>query len=154
MEMYMQLRKRRQRNKAAKIWYGECSLYISQDDLTSNKVEKIDYENTFSMQNPNNVRGDTKSFNNKTMDFLHKLTQKAQVPKGNKIEFYAAGEERIGANNLYAMVLCTQTFGDCEACLKSAIKELSKCCSGKQGARVYMGTSCNLRYELYPFLSK
>ncbi|VVB16701.1 unnamed protein product [Arabis nemorensis] len=107
------------------------------------------------MQNPNNVRGDTNSFNHKTIDFLHKLTQKAIMPKDRPVvEFYAAGEDRLGANKLYGMVLCTQSMIGCDICLESAIKELSKCCGGKQGARVFVGTSCNLRYELYPFLSK
>ncbi|VVA98982.1 unnamed protein product [Arabis nemorensis] len=114
----------------------------------------IDYENTFSMQNPNNVSEDTKSFNKKAMDFLHKLVLKALIPDGIYVVDYAAGEERLGENKLYAMVQCAKITGKCKACLESAIKELSKCCGGKQGARVVLGISCNLRYELYPFLSK
>ncbi|ESQ51119.1 hypothetical protein EUTSA_v10022997mg, partial [Eutrema salsugineum] len=114
---------------------------------------KLSYENTFSMYNPNNVRGDTKLFNKKMSAFLYNLTLKADKPDvdGLNLLYYAAGEENLGTNKLYRMVQCAKDIADCTGCLERSIRELPKCCDGKQGARV-IGTNCNLRYELYPFL--
>jgi len=113
----------------------------------------MDYENTFSMHNPNNINGDTQLFNQKMKNFLYELALKADKPKadGTGLLYYAAGTKRLGKNKLYAMVQCTLDIFHCKVCLEWSIKELSKCCEGKQGARV-LGTSCNVRYELYPFI--
>ncbi|KAL9292291.1 putative cysteine-rich repeat secretory protein 36 [Arabidopsis thaliana] len=59
---------------------------------------------------------------------------------------------RLGTKNLYAMVQCALDIFECKVCLEWSINELSKCCHSKKGAR-FLGTSCNIRYELYPFLS-
>ncbi|CAH8261566.1 unnamed protein product [Arabidopsis lyrata] len=137
-------RKRCPRNKGGIIWYDQCFLDISM--INEGAPRKVNYKNTFPMHNPNNVRGDTKLFNKKTNDFFQQLIAKADKADKDDIEllYYAAGEKRIGTNKLYAMVQCT-------SCLEWSISHLSKCCDGKQGARV-LGTACNLSYELYPFL--
>jgi len=145
-----QLRKRCQRYKGAIIWYDQCFLKVS---TINSPPTKMDYENTFSMHNPNNINGDTQLFNQKMKNFLYELALKADKPKadGTGLLYYAAGTKRLGKNKLYAMVQCTLDIFHCKVCLEWSIKELSKCCEGKQGARV-LGTSCNVRYELYPFI--
>ncbi|KAL9829642.1 putative Gnk2-like domain-containing protein [Arabidopsis thaliana] len=144
------LRKRCQRYKGAIIWYDQCFLKVS---TINSPPTKMDYENTFPMHNPNNINGDTQLFNQKMKNFLYELALKADKPKadGTGLLYYAAGTKRLGKNKLYAMVQCTLDIFHCKVCLEWSIKELSKCCEGKQGARV-LGTSCNVRYELYPFI--
>lgn len=148
-----QFRKRCPRNRGGIIWYDQCFLDISNFNDPSLTPRKLNYEDTFSMYNPNNVKGDRKLFNKKTSDFLKNLMLKADKPDEQRFDlvYYAAGVENIGTNKLYAMVQCAKDITDCTGCLEWSIKELPKCCDGKQGARV-IGTSCNLRYEIYPFL--
>ncbi|CAD5323793.1 unnamed protein product [Arabidopsis thaliana] len=140
------LRKRCQRYKGAIIWYDQCFLKVS---TINSPPTKMDYENTFPMHNPNNINGDTQLFNQKMKNFLYELALKADKPKadGTGLLYYAAGTKRLGKNKLYAMVQCTLDIFHCKVCLEWSIKELSKCCEGKQGARV-LGTSCNVRVLL------
>lgn len=146
-----QLRRRCQRNKGWIIWYDQCFLDVS--TINRRSPRKIDYENTFSMHNPNNVSGHTQLFKKEMGDFLYKLISKAnRLPNvGEEPIYYAGGGKRLGTKKVYAMMQCAQDIALCPDCLKWSISELSKCCGGKQGARV-LSTTCNLRYELYPFL--
>ncbi|VVA98806.1 unnamed protein product [Arabis nemorensis] len=87
-------------------------------------------------------------------DFLYKLIVKAaRLPNndGEDIISYAAEEKRLGTKEVYAMMQCAKDIAYCSDCWKWTTRELFKCCSNKQGARV-LTTTCNLRYELYPFL--
>ncbi|GAB2303555.1 hypothetical protein Dimus_037542 [Dionaea muscipula] len=54
---------------------------------------------------------------------------------------------------IYGLAQCTRdlSYGDCKKCLDEAISELPSCCNGRQGGRV-VGGSCNVRYEIYPFV--
>nr|Q9LRK0.2 PUTATIVE PSEUDOGENE: RecName: Full=Putative cysteine-rich repeat secretory protein 37; Flags: Precursor [Arabidopsis thaliana] len=141
------LRRRCQRNKGRVIWYDQCFLFINS---IRSSPRKNDYRNVFSMHNPNNMIEDTELFNKKTRDFLYELMLEATTPNRTMM-LYAAGEKKLGTKKLYAMVQCAQDILRCKGCLEWSINELSKCCHGKQGARV-LGTECTLRYELYPFL--
>ncbi|ESQ28638.1 hypothetical protein EUTSA_v10019551mg [Eutrema salsugineum] len=138
-------------NKGGTIWYDQCFLDVSM--INDKAPRKINYENIFSMHNPNDVIGDRESFKKETRDLFYELILKADIPTadGNNFLYYAAGEKKIGRNKLYAMVQCAHDILDCKGCLEWSIKELSKSSDGKQGARV-LGTICNIRYELYPFL--
>ncbi|CDY10836.1 BnaC01g14510D [Brassica napus] len=49
------------------------------------------------------------------------------------------------------MVQCIELTRDCKSCLAWSITKLFKNNDIKQGGRV-LGTNCNVRYELYPFL--
>ncbi|CAA7030247.1 unnamed protein product [Microthlaspi erraticum] len=141
-----ELRRRCPGNKGATIWYDQCFLDIGTINASP---RKIDYKNTFSMHNPNNVNGDKVLFNKKTRDLLYELILKADqaMPNSNSLQYYAAGEKMIGTKKLYAMVQCAQDISDCKGCLEWSIKELSKCCDSKQGGRV-LGTSCNLSWRV------
>ncbi|CAH8389371.1 unnamed protein product [Eruca vesicaria subsp. sativa] len=144
-------RKRCPNNKGGMIWYDQCFLYVSTVDveLPGNTI----YKNIFSMHNPKKVRGDTKLFANRAIDFLSELTLKLQKPNNilHLPVFYAAGEKKVGKNTLYAMVQCLDVSLDCTSCLKGSITKLFKKNDIKQGARV-LGSNCFVRYELYPFL--
>ncbi|EOA32580.1 hypothetical protein CARUB_v10015870mg [Capsella rubella] len=139
------------RNKGGTIWYDQCFLDVSM--INEHAPRLMNYENIYTMHSPNNMKGDTNSFNKKTTDFLHNLIVKADTTDVDGINFlyYAAGELRLGKKTLYGMVQCAKDIRSCKGCLEWSIRQLSKCCDGKQGGRV-LTTSCNLRYELYPFL--
>ncbi|XP_019096786.1 PREDICTED: LOW QUALITY PROTEIN: putative cysteine-rich repeat secretory protein 35 [Camelina sativa] len=145
--------RRCQGDRAGIIWYDQCFLVISK--IKPQLPRKIDFKNTFSIHNPKNVSKEARSFDKMTREFLYELVRKASYPtvveKLYQSTYYAAGEKKLGANKIYAMMQCASDILQCKVCLEWCIRELPKCCNGKQGGRV-LGISCNLRYELYPFL--
>ncbi|CAH8356528.1 unnamed protein product [Eruca vesicaria subsp. sativa] len=143
--------KRCPNNKGGRIWYDQCFIYVSTVDVEL--PGKTIYENIFSMHNPQKVRGDAKLFAKKAIDFLSELTLKVQKPTkiNHRLVYYAAGEKKVGKNTLYAMVQCLELTVDCTSCLTWSITKLFKKNDIKQGGRV-LGTNCDVRYELYPFL--
>ncbi|EOA32159.1 hypothetical protein CARUB_v10015411mg [Capsella rubella] len=149
------LRKRCPRNKGRIIWYDQCLIEISS---ILNKG-KIDYDNNFCMSNTKNATGSSLEFKQKMVDFLLNLGMKAtsedNMDENNQALLYATGEERVGTTKLYAMVQCSKNLWlkTCYACLEWIILKESDCCDGKLGGRVF-STTCNYRYELYPFLEQ
>ncbi|CAF1821123.1 hypothetical protein HID58_059287 [Brassica napus] len=144
-------RRRCLRNKGGIIWYDQCFLWVSAigEDMPIN----TNYKNIFSMYNPNNVRGDAKLFAKRVVDFFSELTLK--VDKNTEVDsvviFYAEGKKKLGKNTLYAMVQCVELTIDCKSCLTWSIAKLFKNDDIKQGGRV-LGSNCEIRYELYPFI--
>ncbi|RVW68429.1 Cysteine-rich repeat secretory protein 38 [Vitis vinifera] len=68
---------------------------------------------------------------------------------------FATGELVLEESmKLYGLAQCTRNLSslDCKKCLDGAVSELPSCCNGKRGRRV-VGGSCNVRYELYPFVN-
>jgi hypothetical protein len=133
-------------NKGAIIWYDHCLLkYLNTDFLG-----QIDNQNKFYLWNVQKVSEPT-TFNQKTRELLSLLAKEASVtPK-----LYAVGElELEESRKLYGLVQCTRDLStsDCFKCLDGIIGELPRCCDGKKGGRV-VGGSCNMRYEIYPFVS-
>ncbi|CAA0383264.1 unnamed protein product [Arabidopsis thaliana] len=151
------LRRRCPRNKGGIIWFDQCFVEITSISVIDFNISKINYENNFPLHNPNRVSGNIKSFNNETMALLKELALKANNKDNmdnGKMALYASGEKRVGTKKVYAMVQCMRDLVKpkmCKECLESIIKEFPECCDGKQGGRI-LGTSCDFRYELYPFL--
>ncbi|CAN8274300.1 unnamed protein product [Cochlearia groenlandica] len=154
------LRRRCPRNKGGIIWFDQCFVELTSINMIDARSKNIDYENNFSLHNPNKVSGDANSFNKETTSFLKMLTLKAnnENNKGENGEMalYASGEKKLGGTmKLYAMVQCIRDkyymTKLCKECLETIISEFSKCCDGKQGGRI-LGEYCTFRYELYPFL--
>ncbi|XP_018459934.1 cysteine-rich repeat secretory protein 34-like [Raphanus sativus] len=143
--------KRCPRNKGGIIWYDQCFLRVSM--IKEEVPIKTNFKNIFSMHNPNNVRGDATLFAKRAIDFFYELTLKVRKTTngGLSLIFYAAGKKKIGKNKLYAMVQCVGLTLDCKSCLIWSITTLFKNGEVKEGARV-LGTNCDVRYELYPFL--
>ena len=131
--------------KGAIIWYDNCLLKYSNIDFFG----EIDNENKFYLLNVEDVENPT-SFNPKVNDLLSRLSNEAYAnPK-----FYATGDLNLDSSSkLYGLAQCTRDLSglDCKNCLDTAISELPNCCDGKRGGRV-VGGSCNVRYELYPFV--
>ncbi|KAG5545499.1 hypothetical protein RHGRI_017858 [Rhododendron griersonianum] len=141
-----EIRKRCQLNKGAVIWYDYCMLKYSNLDF----IGKIDNQNKFSMLNVRNV-SDPLYFNEKVKELLGKLAEEAYVSS----KMFATGEKEIKeSNKLYGLVQCTRDLSsaDCKKCIDGAIGNLPRCCDGKEGGRV-VGGSCNVRYEIYPFVN-
>ncbi|KAL7102390.1 hypothetical protein ACP275_08G117400 [Erythranthe tilingii] len=133
--------------KGAVVWYDNCYLKYSDVDFHG----KIDNRNKFYMWNLNNVSTNAELFNQKTRELIGNLSTNASRTS----KMYANGETDIGIESkIYGMVQCSRDLSrdDCKKCLDGAVSELPSCCGGKQGGRV-VGGSCNIRYEIYPFLN-
>ncbi|KAI3938579.1 hypothetical protein MKW98_016084 [Papaver atlanticum] len=143
-----EIHKRCPYNKGGIIWYDNCAVKYSDEKF----LGKIDVTNKVYMWNLNNVT-DPNVFNKKTRDFITSVSEKAVVPS---TKLFAAGEVALGGysdEKLYGLVQCSRDLSssDCKKCLDDAVNELPNCCEGKRGGRV-IGGSCNIRYELYPFV--
>ncbi|PON32285.1 Gnk2-like domain containing protein, partial [Parasponia andersonii] len=83
---------------------------------------------------------------------MNKLEDEAaDTPSGAKM--YATREANFsGLQTLYSLVQCTPDISssDCKRCLTRAAALLPSCCARQQGANI-LYSSCNLRYEVYPF---
>ncbi|KAF8391471.1 hypothetical protein HHK36_023776 [Tetracentron sinense] len=72
------------------------------------------------------------------------------------IPMYATGQAIISdLQKVYGLAQCTQDLSrhDCYNCLGYAIFTFPHAFYGKEGGRV-LGPSCNIRYEVYPFLTE
>ncbi|AEE76564.1 Gnk2-homologous domain [Arabidopsis thaliana x Arabidopsis arenosa] len=128
--------------RGAIIWYDQCTLQISPFDTQG----KFDKDNDFCMSNKKKMNVD--SFGEKWMTFLDNL-----VGIALKDHLYAAGDTRFGTKKLYGMVQCRLDIynNSCRECVGHIAVKFQDCWHGKQGARV-LGSGCNFRYELYPFV--
>ncbi|KAK7324775.1 hypothetical protein VNO77_28609 [Canavalia gladiata] len=137
-----------QYNKGATVWYDNCMFKYLDTDFFG----KIDNTSKFYLLNVQNV-SDPATFNYMTKELLSLLAYKASmIPK-----MYATGELKIGGESekIYGLTQCTRDLSssECKKCLDDAISKLPNCCDGKEGGRV-VGGSCNVRYEIYPFVKE
>ncbi|XP_043690195.1 cysteine-rich repeat secretory protein 38-like [Telopea speciosissima] len=140
-----EIRKGCPNHKEAIIWYDYCLLKYSNYDFFG----KIDSPK-FIMVNSQNV-SDPAPFNKKTKELLNKAAHEAYLSSKK----YASGELVFSrSEKLYGLAQCTRDLSTayCKECLNVALSYLPTCCDGIQGGRV-VGGSCNIRYELYPFLN-
>ncbi|MED6176073.1 hypothetical protein PIB30_084376 [Stylosanthes scabra] len=132
-------------NKGAMIWYDNCEVKYSD----TNFFGQVDENTEFYLLNTQNV-SDAENFNYVVKDLLSVVASKASVdPK-----LYESGDLKVGeSERVYGLAQCTRDLSslECNKCLHDAIQQLPSCCDGKQGGRV-VGGSCNIRYEIYPFL--
>ncbi|RWR88383.1 cysteine-rich repeat secretory protein 38 [Cinnamomum micranthum f. kanehirae] len=132
-------------SEQAIIWYDHCLLSYSDVKFFG----QIDTSNKVYLLNVKSV-DDPKMFNHQVGELLTGLSWEAS----HSPLMFAKGEVELGeSKKLYGLTQCTRdlSYSDCKKCLESAISELPSCCDGKEGGRV-LGGSCNIRYELYPFL--
>ncbi|XP_038714512.1 cysteine-rich repeat secretory protein 38-like [Tripterygium wilfordii] len=145
-EASSEIRKRCANNKGGVIWYDNCMLKYMDKEFFG----QIDNQYKFYMWNTNNV-SDPIVFNKNVKALLGKLGMEA----ASSSKLYSVGEmEMKGSEKLYGLAQCTRdlTSVDCKKCIDGVIGELPSCCDGKKGGRV-VGGSCNVRYEIYPFVS-
>ncbi|WCJ37702.1 Cysteine-rich repeat secretory protein 38 [Euphorbia peplus] len=127
------------------IWYDRCMIKFR--DLPF--FGQIDRRDDFYLWNPKQV-SNMDELNTKTKGLLSGL-----VPTCTKApNRFARGTTPFGAKTVHGMVQCSRGLSpeNCAKCLKFQIDDIgNKCCNGMEGGRV-VGTSCNIRYEMYPFL--
>lgn len=129
--------------------YDHCLVKYSDEKFFG----KIDYRNKFQLFNVADVDMDFMEFYKKIKDLLGGLAEQASgSPK-----MYAAGDRKLNETSrqtLFGLAQCTRDLSadDCKTCLDWAISDLPSCCYGKRGGRT-VGASCNVRYELYPFVN-
>ncbi|WCJ20312.1 cysteine-rich RLK (RECEPTOR-like protein kinase) 25 [Euphorbia peplus] len=133
--------------RSAIVWYDECFLKYSSQNIFSNMVDSP----AVYMSTPQNITGQER-FNEllaKTMD--ETITEASSNQRG--AAKFAVKEANFTAfQTIYTYAQCTPdlTAPDCNQCLQTAISQLPACCAGKQGGRILV-PSCSVRYEIYPF---
>ncbi|KAI3985433.1 hypothetical protein MKX01_033747, partial [Papaver californicum] len=131
-------------SRKAIIWYDTCMLrYSNEYYFNIMQVSPAVY-----IWKPNNI-SNPDQFNTILVDLMNELEKQR-----SSFSNFATGEKNVtNRTKVYGLVQCSPDIpsGDCRRCLVGAISELPNCCDGKQGGRV-IRPSCNIRYELYPFL--
>ncbi|KAI3863329.1 hypothetical protein MKX03_020144, partial [Papaver bracteatum] len=131
-------------SKKAIIWFDTCMLrYSNEYYFNIVQVTPAVY-----IWKPNNI-SNPDQFNPIVRNLMNEL-EKQRSSSSN----FASGDKNItNRTTVYGLVQCSPDIpsSDCSRCLVGAISELPNCCDGKQGGRV-LRPSCNVRYELYPFL--
>ncbi|MCL7027171.1 hypothetical protein MKW94_011513, partial [Papaver nudicaule] len=132
-------------SKKAFIWYGECMLrYSNEYYFNIMQITPAVY-----IWDPISIT-DPEQFNPVLADLMDELEKQ----RGSSFSNFATGYKNLtNDRKVYGLVQCSPDIlsNDCSRCLLGAISELPSCCDGKQGGRV-IRPSCNIRYELYPFL--
>ncbi|XP_068667808.1 antimicrobial ginkbilobin-2-like protein [Aristolochia californica] len=134
------------RSKGAAIWYDLCFLRYSDQDFFSS----LDASPWLFMWNTQNTTNPT-LFNQQLGTYFLLVSQ---AVNGSDGRLFASGVLAIyNSQTIYGFVQCTRDLSkdDCGTCLKIAVNQMPMCCENKSGGRV-IGLSCQLRYEIYPFL--
>ncbi|KAL7213442.1 hypothetical protein ACSBR2_016048 [Camellia fascicularis] len=132
--------------KEAIIWYDECFIRYSNSSFSTMEIFPQFYTwnatNATQPDNFNEILG--KTFSNLSI-----------VATSNPLNhMYATTQTNVTSSiKLYSMVQCTPDLSptDCRTCLNSVVSEFLKSVAGNKGGRC-ASPSCNIRYELYPFL--
>ncbi|XP_061348331.1 cysteine-rich receptor-like protein kinase 8 [Gastrolobium bilobum] len=134
-------------SKQAVIWFEECMVRYSTTYFFSSvsTTPKFPMWNTANVSNP-------KSFMSLLFMTMNETADEAALhPIGHKN--YATKEVSISEfQTLYFLAQCTPDLSphDCRTCLGVIMEDIRGCCGGSLGGRV-LCSSCNIRYELYPF---
>ncbi|KAI3927474.1 hypothetical protein MKW92_021197 [Papaver armeniacum] len=131
-------------SKKAIIWYDTCMLRYSNEYY----FNIVQITPAVYIWKPNNI-SNPNQFNQILGGFMNELEKERSFSSN-----FASGDKNLtNGRKLYGLVQCSPDIAsnDCSRCLIGAISELPNCCAGKQGGRV-LRPSCNVRYELYPFL--
>ncbi|KAK8466377.1 hypothetical protein PHAVU_008G077300 [Phaseolus vulgaris] len=132
-------------SKSVVIWYAECMVRYSNLSFFST----VDTTPSFYSWNVANISSNSSSFNSLLANTMRETADEA----ANSSKRYSAKQANLSEfQTLYCLTQCTQdlSFQQCSDCLDDAISTIPTCCNGKIGARLFF-TSCNIRYELYPF---
>ncbi|CAO2185533.1 unnamed protein product [Urochloa humidicola] len=101
----------------------------------------------------NDVSTQPERFASQLSALMGNLTRKAAYGSPH---MFAIGEVRHASFvTIYGMARCTEDMTDdnCYICLNIVVKTIPKCCSGKEGGRVF-SRSCSVRFEVYRFYNE
>ncbi|KAI3845382.1 hypothetical protein MKX03_029704 [Papaver bracteatum] len=135
-------------SKGAIMFYNGCILRFSDTFYFSRLSEKPTLH-----QIRNNYESDPEPPLELVTGLLDDLVIKAVMNSIDSPSLFATGATNYtNFSDIYGMVQCTPdiTPTQCSRCLRLAIRHLSDCCSGQQGAKILL-PSCTLRYETYTF---
>ncbi|MBA0627035.1 hypothetical protein Godav_004589 [Gossypium davidsonii] len=137
--------------KLGVIWYDECTVRYSDQNIFSIIREVPGMDNSSSVSIP----GDKDRFDQLLSDLMKSLVNRAAYDDQSGKRFATGEANFTSSQTLYSLVQCTPDLTDalCFRCLQSAIAELPMCCDGKQGGRVLL-PSCNIRYDMFTFFSR
>ncbi|WOH02078.1 hypothetical protein DCAR_0521466 [Daucus carota subsp. sativus] len=131
-------------NKGAVIWYDYCMFKY----LDQNFFGQIDNGVAIFLLNVNNATNNQTLFKQRNSELLDKLSEEASISS----KHYARGEIVVDVNTtIYGLAQCTRDLSsyDCKKCLDGQI--YSDLPLERIGGRV-LGGSCNVGFEVYPFL--
>lgn len=133
--------------KSSTIWYDDCLLRYSDRSFFS----AIDASFPLYQYNGYNA-SDPAAFHRVLTNLVGVLVEEAS---GNASILFAAGWVSVpiaNVSDVYALMQCTRDLSadDCGRCLRDAVANLSSCCYGQLGMKIY-GQSCYFRYETYRF---
>ncbi|XP_065024389.1 cysteine-rich receptor-like protein kinase 44 [Musa acuminata AAA Group] len=129
---------------ASTICYDDCLLRYSNQTFFST----VDTTFRYWAWNSQNV-SDQQQFETTLGNLMDNLTEKAS----SSPKLFAAGSAKVTSfDKLYGLVQCSRDLSadDCYRCLRDTVTFIPKCCSWKQGGKVY-AQSCYLRFEFYPY---
>ncbi|CAI9773319.1 unnamed protein product [Fraxinus pennsylvanica] len=133
--------------KEAIIWYNECMLRYSNQSIVSSvqQYAKVSFYNT------QNITNEPDRFEQLLADTLNEIATEASTNLTGK-KFATKAVNFTAFQRLYTLAQCTPdlSISDCNSCLQDLISRLPSCCANSQGALILF-TSCNIRYEVYPF---
>ncbi|KAJ0097420.1 hypothetical protein Patl1_27482 [Pistacia atlantica] len=135
------------KQKEAIVWYDECMLRYSNRAIFADMEEKPGYW----LENMNDALN-ASQFKESLDGLMNSLIKKAV---GSSNFFATETVNPSTVTRLYGLAQCTPDIvsSDCNKCLDDCVSEMSECCYGKEGGRVYK-PSCNIRFEMYPFYSQ
>ncbi|XP_049936333.1 uncharacterized protein LOC116263652 [Nymphaea colorata] len=140
-------------SKTAIIWFDYCHLRYSDVNFlgTLDTIEKVYLAPNTSDTISTNVLNQQVGFLLSNLSSAATVDQSGTMFASGVIPFVTLPFANL--TKIYGMVQCTGDISieSCNKCFKSAISDLSRCCKGKDSARLLTG-SCIIRYELYPFL--
>ncbi|PHT53746.1 hypothetical protein CQW23_08208 [Capsicum baccatum] len=137
--------------KQAIIWYDQCLVRYSNVSFASTP----DPSASLGLSEVQNVSRPDQFMENLRTMFDNLTTQATTV--NHKLKYAANSDEISPFQQLYGMVQCLPDLSaeDCRTCLKTDLSRISNPFFNVYvpiGGRI-LGSSCNLRYELYSFLS-
>ncbi|MED6151739.1 hypothetical protein PIB30_085280 [Stylosanthes scabra] len=139
-------------NHQAVGWYEYCMLRYSNRSILGT-VENFPQ---FPMWNPYFISSkEFNQFNKSLKTLMDKL--RIEASRGDYRRKYASENVTSGIQSfkyIFGLAQCTPDLSrqQCDDCLSGAFSEIPSCCNGRRGARV-IKPSCNVRYEIYPFLT-
>ncbi|GAB4830958.1 Cysteine-rich receptor-like protein kinase, variant 3 [Ancistrocladus abbreviatus] len=136
----------------AMIWYRKCWIRYSNESFFG----KLDGSWKLYIRNAQNITNvNVTSFMQKVYNTLNQIA--VQAANGDQLgRKFATQDVNVSSSlTLHALGQCIPDLStpDCHLCLTECT-DFFDSCYGAQGARMFHGASCYIRYEIYPFFDQ